>query len=111
MKKFALFLFLLIGAGLFSHKLVAQISTTPTSLAAPSSPQVQQTPLNLPLSIVYRVLNQAQVPLNTSFQVLMAEYYNGNCKIKDLGITPLGDLRFEVKYAGGATIISIDINT
>ncbi|MCB9235864.1 MAG: hypothetical protein H6581_29720 [Bacteroidia bacterium] len=101
-KTFFLFSFLLLlGAGLS-----AQTTTTTGSVSGPT--QVQAPPPSIPISYVYRVLYEAQVPLNTPFPVLLNEYYNKNCKVSCIAIYPNGDMSFRVEYGGGAVIVTVD---
>ncbi|MCB9235861.1 MAG: hypothetical protein H6581_29705 [Bacteroidia bacterium] len=104
-KTFFLFSFLLLlGAGLS-----AQTTTTtagPTS--GPTTSQIQAPPPSIPISYVYRVLYEAQAPLNTPFQVLLNEYYNKNCKVSCIAVYPNGDMTFRVEYGGGSVILTID---
>ena len=104
----------LIFAGFFSLDLNAQaVGSSNANAINPPSQQNSNNPHQgfLPGSIVIRVLNEARVPFNTPLQTLVVAYHTGNCKIKDLGITPVGDNLYEVRYGGGLIYISIDIDT
>lgn len=93
-----------------SFTAIGQTTTTSGPVSGPSQQQVQ-VPQTLSPAIVHRVLNEAQVPLNTPLQVLLAEYYNKNCKVTCIGIYPNGWMTFRVLYGGGSVIIYIDVNS
>ena len=90
-----------------SSKLQAQISTSTSPISGPTFQHTQLPTADLPISIVYRVLYQAQTPLNTPFQVLLSEYFNKNCKVTCISIQQNGDMTFLVEYGGGLTIATI----
>ncbi|MCB9230392.1 MAG: hypothetical protein H6581_01910 [Bacteroidia bacterium] len=96
-------LFAFAGAVCFPN-LQAQTATVAGST---SGPQMQTPPPTVPVSYVYRVLYEAQVPLNTPYQVLVSEYYNKNCKVSCVAVYPNGDMSFSVVYGGNVVIISI----
>ena len=88
--------------------LQAQTTTSTGSVSGPTQQQVQTPPPSIPISYVYRVLYEAQVPLNSPFQVLLNEYYNKNCKVSCIAIYPNGDMSFRVEYGGGLAIIILE---
>ena len=91
-----------------SFNLHAQLTTQSGPINAPTQQQIHVLTSDLPVSIVYRVLYQAQVPLNTPFQVLLSEYYNKNCKVTCISIQQNGDWTFLVEYGGGHVILSLE---
>ncbi|MCB9236135.1 MAG: hypothetical protein H6581_31090 [Bacteroidia bacterium] len=99
----SLFFFALLFCLSFSVN--AQTTTSAGSVSGPTQQQVQTPPPSIPISYVYRVLYEAQTPLNTPFQVLLTEYYNKNCKVTCIAIYPNGDMTFKVQYGGGGDVI------